>query len=207
MFGKKIYGRKFKSCLHRIGLLLLLLLAVIDAGTAFAEYVSSDWALKPGLSLTGAAKYQEHHGASSSYRHFAATAELELYSPSRPYYGGLFADYRLSGNTGVDDQLNLGAYLRYDLPRWDFTGYFFNHRTVGSSGTAMYAGRARYRIRGGNKIGVEYMSTLRNSDYSDITVAYYGTLSDSLTFNVGIGRAIVDSPGLQARIEIAWQVR
>ena len=71
----------------------------------------------------------------------------------------------------------------------------------------MYAGRVRYRIQGNNKIGIEYMNTLENSDYSDIIVAYYGSLSDSLSFNVGVGRGIVGGPDLQARFELSWQVR
>ena len=182
-------------------------LTVAMTATASAEYVSSDWALSPGLSVTGAGRYHERNGVASQYNLLVATAELEFSSPSRPWYGGLFADYRRSTSPDIVDQVNLGAYLRYDLPLWDFTGYVFNHRAVGDAGTAMFAGRIRYRIRGDNKIGLEYMRTLGNSDFADATVAYYGSLSESLSFNVGVGRGFVGGPDLQARIELTWQVR
>ena len=175
-------------------------------GSANAEYRSPDWALSPGLSITGAAKYQLTEGVTTRYDQFVATAELELSSPSRPYYGGLFADYRLSPGTAVDDQVNLGAFIRYDLPLVDFTAYVFSHRSVGDPATAMFAGRVRYRIHGSNKIGLEYLSTLENNDYADVTIAYYGSISDSLSFNIGAGRGVVGGPDLQARVELTWQV-
>ena len=207
MIGNGKHRQALATCarrqLKRAGASLIILVA----GATNAEYVSSDWALSPGLSVMGASKYQAYEGAALNYEMLAATAELELSSPSRPYYGGLFADYRVSATAAVDDQVNLGAFIRYDLPLWDLTGYVFSHRSTGHSGTAMFAGRLRYRVRGNNKIGIEYMSTLKNSDFSDITVAWYGSMTDSLSFNIGVGRGIHNGPDLLARFELSWQIR
>ena len=207
MIGQRIVGKIAESCVGHQAKSLSVWLVLSVIGTANADNLPADWVLSPGLSITGAGKYHLTEGVATRYNLLAATAELEIRSPSRPYYGGLFADYRLYPGSQVDNQVNLGAFARYDLPQWDFTAYVFSHRSLGQSGTAMFAGRVRYRIRGNNKIGFEYMSTLENRDFSDITVAYYGSISDSLSFNIGAGRGIAGGPDLQVRVEISWQVR
>lgn len=137
----------------------------------------------------------------------AATADLTIYSASRPYYGGLFVDYRYSSSSQFDDNLNLGGYFRYNRSRWDTTAWLFVNQSQDNSETWLYATRLRYRVAENYKLGIEAMAPIDHAGDADLMLGYYGSLTDSLSLNILAGAAANGTTELAARIELSWQMR
>jgi len=125
----------------------------------------------------------------------------------KPWYGGLFVDYRDSSSSRLDDNVNTGVYFRYNFPRWDATTWLFVNRAPGSDATWVSAARLRYRMGETWKIGVESLAPLDGSNTAKLMAGYYGSLGRSLSLNVLAGSFVGSGPDLAARIDLMWQVR
>lgn len=176
------------------------------AGIASADLLDSGAQMRPELHLTGMTKYYSRNDQSTSYDTIAATVEMTYYPEARSYWGGLFADYRYSSTNRFDDNLNLGAYFRYNLRRWDTTTWLFVNQAPHNSDTWMYASRLRYRMSENHKLGIEAMAPIRQADALDLMLGYYRSISDSLSLNVLAGTSVEGGPNLAARIELSWQI-
>jgi len=186
---------------------VLLLCATDYLGVARADQLGNHWQVKPELSLTGIANYQHRGNVSMSHDTIAATAELTIYPATRPYYGGLFVDYRYSSSRRFDDNLNLGGYFRYNLSRWDTTAWLFVNQSPANSETWLYATRLRYRVARNYKLGIEAMAPVDHADDANLMLGYYGSVSNSLSLNILAGAATKGTAELTARIELSWQIR
>jgi len=186
----------------------VLLLCTTDyLGVARADQLGNHWRVKPELSLTAITNYQRRSNVSMSHDAIAATAEFTVYSATRPYYGGLFVDYRYSSNSQFDDNLNLGGYFRYNLSRWDTTTWLFMNRSPASSETWLYATRLRYRVSENYKLGIEAMAPIDHASDANLMLGYYGSVTDSLSLKILAGAATNGATELAARIELSWQIR
>lgn len=174
---------------------------------AAAENINSDWRLTPGLTLSGMSSYQRQKGVAADFNTFATNAELMLKSDARPYYAGLFLDYRISTDNEHTDNLNLGGYFRYNWTRWDATSYLWASKSPGTEHTWLYAGRLRYRFLENQKLGVEAMGTLDHPETPELMFGYYGSVSESLTLKIFAGSGVNTAPDFAAKIELAWTVR
>lgn len=183
------------------------ILALVPAVSAeAAEAASVHWELKPELHVTGMSRYTRRGGDSSAYDTYAATLEFTAYSTERPYWGGVFADYRSSSGRQLRDNLNLGVYFRYNFPRWDHTLWLFRNRSPGNDGTLVYATRSRYRVAGGHKLGIEALAPVDSAGKPRLMLGYYGTPADAISLNVLAGGGTDGREDFAARIELVWHV-
>lgn len=194
-----------RRSLNAVGLLLLYLTCPVNlthAGTP-----GSDTDVKPEFYLAGITKYVRGDGTSASYDVVSATAELTAYREGRRYYGGLFANYRYSSSKRVDENLNLGAYFRYNLEKWDTTTWLFVNQSPGNADTWMYASRLRYRMTENYKLGIEAMAPVADANAPKLMLGYYSSISDSLSLNILAGTDVKRGADLEARLEFSWQLR
>lgn len=182
------------------------ILAAALSGPACAGDADTGWSIRPEFHLAGITNHVEHDGGSSSYDTLAATLEFTLHSDKRPYWGGPFVDYRASSDERHDDQRNIGAYFRYNWPRWDATGWLFVNRAGGGSHTWLYATRLRYRVAGSHKLGIEAMAPLEQPGSPMLMGGYYGMLSDSVSVKLLGGTKVDGAVDFSARIELVWNV-
>lgn len=188
-------------------LYVTLLWVAFDAHDVSADPLRTDWKAETRLYLSGLMYFAEHDGQSRFWDTFAASAELRVSSDRRPYYAGVFADYRMSSHNRIIDNLNLGALFRYNWHWWDVTSYAFINRATGSTGQWFYAGRLRYRLADNHKIGIETVGKFSDAGSPQLQFGYYGSLSESISLNV------VSDPGwnrgadLSGRVEVVWTIR
>lgn len=187
----------------------VLAFLVTAAGTSAAsgETLDTGWKIRPELLVTGIANHRRYDGVSANHDTVAVTAELTAHSDVRPYYGGLVADYRVSTTSRHDDNLNLGAYFRYNLTRWDSTTWLFVNRAPQSTDTWMYATRLRYQATEKAKLGIEAMAPIDDADAPQLMLGYYGSLGHRISMNVLAGGATGSGPDFMTRVELVWQVR
>ena len=190
----------WRPALHVAGLLLA-------GGAADTGHAEAVWRAQPELYLSGLTNYARTGGRSSAFDTVAFTAELTFFSPGRPYWGGPFVDYRSSSASRFEDNLNLGVYGRYNLLRWDITGWLFENRSPGNPDTWIYATRIRYRVTERVKLGIETLASLDDAGQPRLMLGYYGAVSESLSLNLLAGAGSGGSPDLAARMELVWKVR
>ena len=100
---------------------IALLWAMGVASDGYAETLKTGWQAETQLYLTGMINYQKKDDSSVTYDTVATTVELKFSSDTRPYYASLFVDYQFSSDNRFDDNVNLGAYIKYSLQNWDAT--------------------------------------------------------------------------------------
>ena len=204
MWKRNQRRRQAGRVLKRI--LLLQVGLCIEAYGAGAEIEDASWQVQPELYVAGISGFQRSDGKSSGYDTFAVTAELTFFSRNRPFWGGPFVDYRTSSASRHEDNLNVGVYGRYNLMRWDLTGWLFENRSPGNAGAWIYATRFRYRIADSVKLGFETLAPLENAGRPRLMLGYYGAPSDALSLNVLAGGGSSGSPDFTARVELVWKV-
>lgn len=195
-----------RNTARRRAALAAAILAAALSGPACAGDADTGWGIRPEFHLAGITNHVERDGGSSSYDTLAATLEFTLHSDKRPYWGGPFVDYRASSDERHDDQRNIGAYFRYNWPRWDATGWLFVNRSGGGSHTWLYATRLRYRVAGSHKLGIEAMAPLEEPGSPMLMGGYYGMLSDSVSVKLLGGTKVAGAVDFSARIELVWNV-
>lgn len=180
-----------------------LLLVLLCPAASGAEGVL----VKPEVYASAIANHYTAGGESTSFDQTAMTGELTFVAPSRRYWGGPFIDYRYSSVRRFDDSLNLGAYFRYNWPRWDATTWLFVNRSSGNDDTWLYSARLRYLVAPGHKIGGEAMAPVdRDADRPRLMFGYYGSLSRSLSLNVLAGMHTAGLSDVVARMELVWRI-
>jgi hypothetical protein len=184
----------------------LLSISVISLA-GHAAPVSTDWHAETQFYLTGMMDFRSEKGYSNSWDTVATTVEIKFSSEARPYYGGLFADYRFSSDNHFDDIVNLGVYMKYGLRKWDATSFLFVNKMHGKRDSWLYAGRLRYRIFENHKLGIEAMGSFRKPESPALAFGYYGSLSDALSLNVILDPGVNHGPDFAAHMELVWQVR
>ena len=194
-----------RQMLRACGIALLWAMGVASDG--YAETLRTGWQAETRLYLTGMINYQKKDNSSVTFDTVATTVELKFSSDTRPYYASLFVDYQFSSDNRFDDNVNLGAYIKYSLQNWDATTYLFVNKSPTASGTWLYAGRLRYRVADNHKLGVEAMGSLRGPSSPTLALGYYVSISDSLSLNVVADPGISTGPDLAGRIELVWQIR
>ena len=181
-----------KKLTRRVASMLLAILwLVVAIRASYAEARDIDWRIDPELYLTGMSNFRRTQNDSAHFNTAALTAELTISHAARPYYGGLFADYRASNTASVSSSINVGGYFRYNFANWDATSWLFASKSGGAAESWIYAGRLRYRLAANHKIGIEATSLLARLDSPVFAVGYYGSLSDSLSLN---SLRLTDSP-------------
>jgi len=172
-----------------------------------AEPIDSGWQLRPEFTIAGMTSYASRDGAATNHDTLSVTGELKLYSDVRPWYGGVFANYRGSTHDRFDENLNIGAYVRVNLSRWDTTTWLFVNQAPGRADTWLYATRLRYRVADGFKLGVEALAPVAHANAPELMLGYYGSITRSLSLNVLAGAGANGGPDRLARLELSWQVR
>ena len=201
-------NQRRRPCSHWARQILSLQAALLPAfGVAQAEFGAASWQVQPELYVTGISSISRADGRSTAYDTVAVTAELTFFSRKRPYWGGPFVDYRTSSSSPHADNLNIGIYGRFNLPRWDLTGWLFENRSPGNSGTWVYATRVRFRVTEKAKLGFETLAALKDASHPRIMLGYYGSMSDSLSLNILAGAGSGGTLDLAARVELVWKVR
>jgi hypothetical protein len=185
--------------------MLALVLAV--SRISGAEPIDSAWQLRPEFSIAGMTSYASDGGVATNHDIVSLTGELKLHSEARPYYGGVFVNYRGSTRERFDENLNLGAYVRVNLSRWDATTWLFVNQAPGRGDTWLYAARLRYRVAERYKLGVEALAPVERANAPELMLGYYGSLTKSLSLNVLAGTGVNGGPDRLARMELSWQVR
>jgi hypothetical protein len=186
------------------------LVAVVMLGTgsvpAAEPGVASGGRIRPEIYVTGITNYYRDEGRSENFDSIALTAELNWYPALRRYRSGLFVDYRNSSSERLNDNLNVGAYLRFDIRRWDATSWLFVNRSPQTASTLVYAGRLRYRLLESHKIGIEALAPVERANEPTLMLGYYGTVSSALSLKLLFGSAVGNRSDTTARLEIMWQV-
>lgn len=195
-------GSDFQSGrrLPEVAGLLLLFATCMAAGTP-----DSGTKIKPEFYLAGITKYSSGNGSSATHDTVSATAALTVYPEARPYYGGWFVNYSHSLSKQFDDNLNLGAYFRYNLAKWDSTTWLFVNQSPGNSDTWMYASRLRYRVSENCKLGIEAVAPVADADAPKLMLGHYSSVSESLSLNVLVGTDVKGGADLEAQLELSWQ--
>jgi len=177
------------------------------SGSAEASESAGGWRLEKDFYLAAITNYVDAGGRSAAYDTFAATAELSVVHAGRPFYGGLFVDFRDSSSRHLDDNLNVGAYFRYNFARWDSTAWLFSNQAPGGRNTWLYAARLRYRFADSHKLGAEMLAPVSNADEALMMFGYYGSPSDAWTIKVLGGTGTGTAVDFAGRVEIAYRVR
>jgi hypothetical protein len=191
---------------HPLAWVLAWLWMTVASSTAFAEPGNVGWKTDSQLYLTGMSNFRQTQSGLASFNTVAATAEIKISNLARPYYGGLFADYRTSGSESVGNSINIGGYFRYDLSEWDATTWLFASKSDGVAESWIYAGRLRYRVAENHKVGIEVTSSLSRFDSPALAVGYYGSLSDSLSLNIIADHGLGKRSDIAARMKLVWRI-
>jgi hypothetical protein len=162
--------------------------------------------IRPELHAASISKYERRNGISDNYDIAAITAELTVYSAARPYFGGLFIDYRFATHDVHDASRNLGGYFRYNFSRWDATTWLFVNQPKGNSGTWLYATRLRYRLWNGHKLGIEALAPIDDAGAPELMLGYYASIASRLSLNILVGADTNGQLDRAARLELSWQI-
>jgi len=194
---------KRKSTLESAIMMLLLFAAFLGSGAAR----STDVDIVPEFYFTAMTNYYDSANRSTWYDTYAATGEINWYPQLKPYYGGLFVDFRDSSSDRLNDNLNVGGYFRYNFSRWDSTTWLFVNRSPDSDQEWVYATRLRYRVVDGHKVGVEALAPVERADKPKLMLGYYGQVSSALSLNVLAGTVVDAGDTTVGRIELVWRIR
>ena len=194
---------KRKTALESTTMIFLLLAALLGSEASRSTEID----VVPELLFTAMSNYYSTAERSTWFDTYAVTGELNWYPKMKPYYGGLFVDFRDSSSSLLDDNLNVGAYFRYNFAHWDSTVWLFVNRSPESSPAWVYATRLRYRVADGHKLGVEAVAPMARADQPKLMFGYYGQLSDTWSLNVLAGTVVKSQSTAVGRIELVWQIR
>lgn len=181
----------------------LFILLTQSGGDACAD----DLDISTEIYLGAISNYYRNAGESAGFDTFYLTAELNFYPSLRPYHAGLFIDYRNSSTSRLNDNINIGGYVRYNWPRWDATTWVFSNQSPNNSSTWVYAARLRYRLTDGYKLGIEALAPFDQADKPKLMGGLYGSINDSLSFRALAGAGVRSGPDFAARLELLWEVR
>ena len=189
--------------------LALLVAALLSFGglSPCANAAGNSVDVQTDVYLGAISNYYRNAGSSAGFDTFYMTAELNFYPTMKPYHAGLFVDYRDSSSNRLNDNFNVGGYVRYDWPRWDATTWVFSNHSPGDSGTWVYAARLRYRVTNGTKLGVEALAPFASADKPTLMAGYYSSVTESLSLRVLAGAGLNSGPDFAARLELLWQIR
>ena len=175
------------------------------SGSAEAAESASGWRFEKDLYLTAISNYVDSGGRSATFDTYAATAELSVMHGGRPWYGGLFVDFRDSPSRYVDDNFNVGGFFRYNFTRWDSTAWLFSNQAPGGRNTWMYAARLRYRFADTHKLGAEMLAPVSNADRALVMFGYYGSPAEAWTVKLLAGTGAGTATHFAGRLEIVFQ--
>lgn len=183
-----------------------MLCTFMIAGESNAQSGDRNCGIEPRLYLSALGYYWAKDDASVHFDNLAATAELRITPCHRSWYAGLFADYRYSADRLHHNKLNIGGLINFGRYRWDARVYAFVTTSSRTKNTWVYAGRFRYRLADHHKIGLEAIGKFKHAKAPQLLLAYYATLTDSLSLTLAAGRGTHDGHDLSARLELVWQV-
>ena len=183
----------------RIAIAVAMLLSGLAAAGA-EPGIGSD------LYIGAMSRYQRTAGHSAGFDTFYVTAELNVRPFGKPYHGGLFVDFRDSSSNRLTDNLNVGAYARYDTDRWDSTVWLFSNHSPQQAARWVYSARVRYRLKDHHKLGVEALAPIERADEPVLMGGYYGSISKALSVRLLAGTGVKGGPDFAARMELVWQV-
>lgn len=185
----------------------VLLVAFSVAVSAQAAADDAQWQMEPRFFLAGVTGYVEKDGASYGFDALAMAAELKISGFARRWYASMFAEYRISGDDGSDDIINVGTYWKYNRQSWDATTFIFVNQSPRTAHTWYYAGRLRFHVAGNHKVGVEAAGSLTHAESPTLALGYYGDINDSLSVNIIADPGVTGGPDFAAKLELVWQVR
>lgn len=188
----------------RIVFIVLLVWAMVS-DNARAESRDSEWLVTVPIYLTAGAYLASADTGTDFASSASASAELLLSSPSRLYDMALFVDYRFSRNPKLDKVVHVGSFVQFYSGRWDTTAYVFQQRARHKNNHWGYAGRSRFAFTDQHKLGLEAFATLREPSNIDLSLGYYGKISDALSIKVVAGSNIKSGRQRSARTELVWQ--
>jgi len=187
-------------------LISIMLLFGATASALAADPMTLGWRLSPEISLAGSSSYVRQQGTAKSKMAAAVTLQLELQREARHYRGGPFLVYSVSNGAESSQQLNLGMYYQYELPRWDTTTYVIADRSRGATHAWYYATRIRYRVSDRHKFGIEAIAPLDDASAPLLMAGYYGQLRSSWSVKLLAGTAYKGTTDLAVNFVVSRQV-
>ena len=172
-----------------------------------ADSADDHWQISVPAYLTASASLQKKGEATVAYDSLIASVEVELTSQARPYSAGLFLDYVMSPDSRYDETVSVGGWLEYQFYKWDTTTYFAYDMAPGAPGAWLYGGRIRYKCTQRHKLGIEAFGSFEESASPKLMIAYYGTISRTVSVKFVAG---LDTDADQQRVvrtEIVWQIK
>ncbi len=183
-----------------------MLCTFMIAGESNAQSGDRNCGIEPRLYLSALGYYWAKDDASARFDNLAATTELRITPCHRSWHAGLFVDYRYSADHLHHDKLNIGSLINFGRHRWDARLYAFVSTSPRSRHHWVYMGRVRYRLADDHKVGLEAIGNFRHAKAPQLLLAYYATVTDSLSLTLAAGRGTHAGPDLSARLELAWRV-
>jgi hypothetical protein len=172
-----------------------------------ADSADDRWQVSVPLYVAASAFYQKKGEAIVAYNSLTASVEVELTSQARPYSAGLFLDYVMSPDSRYDETVSVGGWLEYRFYKWDTTTYFAYDMAPGAPGERLYAGRIRYKLAQRHKLGIEAFASFEDSASPQLMLAYYGTISRTISVKFVAGLDTDADEQRVVRTELVWQIK
>jgi hypothetical protein len=186
--------------------LIVALLTVWLSGGSRAQAAISNHQVSLPVSVTGGAYYSSNGERDTVSDAIYTSAELRFSSRLRNYSLGLFYDYAGSTDEYIDGAQTLGIVHRMRVERWDTATYVFGHKPTRARRRWGLAGRVRYQVAEHHKIGVEAIGAPEDTAPLKLMIGYYGTISESLSARIAVGKVLNIPASQSVQAELNWQI-
>lgn len=163
------------------------------------------WRGEAVFQFAARADYASEQGGVGRRDAFVGTAHLRFASPARPIVAGIMVEYGL-----IDEYANtllVAGTFSYELSKWTAAAGPFYKRAVRGVGEWQYWCGARRHIADRHAIGVELFGSLDTGRPAKWMLGYYGTITETLSFDVAAGSGIAAGPHWVARTSVTWRPR
>ncbi len=148
---------------------------------------------------------------SESFHHesTAATMHLRFTPRVQPLATGLSMEYERPNSDEEAESAALAAICSYEISQWIVSGNVIFETELEAAGEDVwgYAGGFRYALTEHHAFGLEARGTFEGQGSAEMLAGYYGHLSPSVTFNIGVGRATSEGPDWTARAALILEFR
>lgn len=198
------------SCLRRVRMLAIRAVivagvAAIFAGTPGGARAQAFEVRAPVYVAGNVFSYREG-GRWDTFATVAASVELELVPLDRLWLVSVFAEIHGAMDDDVDGTVFAGALAKAWHRDWEITGYLFDSRYPGAASRRTVMARLRYRLDGGARIGVEYLSYVDDPGAGELKAAYYVSFGRSGQLRLLAGTDLRQGWAPLGRMEISWQL-
>ena len=195
----------YGSSVVRVAFFAVLLIVGLS-GASRAKAASSNWQVSLPVTITGGAYYTNNGEQGTVSDAVYTSAELRFSPRLRNYSLGLFYNYAGSSDEHIDGAQTLGVVHRMRIDSWDTATYVFGHKPTRARRRWAFASRVRYRVAEHHKVGIEAMGTFENAATPKLMFAYYGTISESLSARIAVGKVLNTAASQTVQAEFNWQM-